>query len=143
MQRWFASVRARDYDALRTMYTPGCRYERSHGVSVGPDAAVEYQSAFLGAFPDHAFRVEELVVAGDAVVVEGIETGTHTRPYIVSPLEAIPPTGRTFSMRVVEVFRFIGEQIDSQHEYYDLLTFLRQLGWLDSYLSTTSLSALG
>ncbi len=43
----------------------------------------------------------------------------------------IQPTGKAFvDERVATVFRFEDDRIVSQHEYYDLLSMLRQLGWL-------------
>jgi hypothetical protein len=37
-----------------------------------------------------------------------------------------------FEVKLVDVFRFEGVKIASQHEYFDRLSVLGQLGWLDA-----------
>lgn len=48
----------------------------------------------------------------------------------------ISPTGKAFAVPVVEVFRFDGQLIASQHEYYDLFAIMSQLGWLAALLAS-------
>jgi steroid delta-isomerase-like uncharacterized protein len=122
---WFDTVHARDFDALALMYTPEAEYVRSDGASQGREAIVDYLKGIMGAFPDHASKIDGVLIAKDAITVEWVETATHTEPY-----GTIAPTGKSFEVRVVEVMRFDGDLIASQHEYYDLLSLLTQLGWM-------------
>jgi hypothetical protein len=92
---------------------------------------VAYIQSVLDAFPDHASTVDGVLVAGSAVTLEWTETGTHTEPYNTARFGTIPPTGQGFKAHVVEVFRFEGDEIASQNEYYDLMTMpLSSAGWL-------------
>jgi steroid delta-isomerase-like uncharacterized protein len=127
---WFELVHARDWEAVAALYGADSVYRRSDGTSRGRDAHVAYLQSVVDAFPDHASTVDGVLVAGSAVTLEWTETGTHTEPYNTARFGTIPPTGQGFKAHVVEVFRFEGEEIASQNEYYDLMTIAARLGWL-------------
>jgi len=56
-------------------------------------------------------------------------SGTHTGP-LASPGGKIAPTGRPFAFDYLHVSRLAGDQIASDHIYFDQLGFLNQLGLL-------------
>ena len=130
---WFDVIHARDWDALAALYTPDATYVRSDGQSRGPQAIVSYLKGILDAFPDHSSRLDGVLLAPDAATVEWTERATHTAPYTGGALGTIDPTGKAFQVPIVEVFRFDGARISSQHEYYDLLSLLSQVGWLELF----------
>ena len=135
VRRWFEVLHSRDFETLAGLYAPDATYVRVDGTSKGADEIVTYLRGILGAFPDHASRLDAVLPASDAVTVEWTETGTHTQPY-ASPLgRELAPTGRSFEVPIVEVFRFQGDKIISQHEYYDLLSLLAQVGWLEGFVA--------
>lgn len=138
VRRLFDVMHARDPEALGSMYTADAEYLRADGTSKGREAIVSYLGALMAAFPDHASQLDAIVVAGDIVTVEWTETATHTQPYEGGMLGTIEPTGKSFAAKIVEVLRFDGDQIASQHEYYDLLSLLGQLGWLDKFVALFS-----
>ena len=140
VRRWFDVVHARDFDSLAETYSTDATYVRSDGISTGRDEIVGYLRGIMDGFPDHASRLDAILVCGNAVTVEWTETATHTQTFI-GLLGEIPPTGRSFEARVVEIFRFDGEQISSQHEYYDLLGLLTQLGWMERFIAAMTPSA--
>ena len=117
------------------MNTEDAEYVRSDGTSKGRTAIVDYLKGIIGAFPDHASRIDSVLISGNAVTVEWNETGTNTEAY-VGLTGTIPATGKHFEERIVEVIRFEGEQIASQHECYDLLSLLSQVGWLGAIIGT-------
>ena len=127
---WFDLLHAREWTQVAARYAVESNFLRSDGTSHGPEAHVTYLKRVLGAFPDHASAIDSVLVAGSAVTVEWTETGTHTEPYETSRFGTIPPTGQAFKAHIVEVSRFEGDEIVSQHEYYDLMTIAVQLGWL-------------
>ncbi|HEX6489002.1 MAG TPA: ester cyclase [Candidatus Dormibacteraeota bacterium] len=135
VRRLFDAIEARDVEQVKAMYTADCEYVRSDGVSKGPEAIAAYLDAVAAGFPDHAYHIEAVHVAGDVLTVEWTETATHTQPFASPNLGTIPPTGKSFEIRIAEVMRFEGERIASQHEYYDRLSLLRQLGWLGALLA--------
>jgi steroid delta-isomerase-like uncharacterized protein len=127
---WFDALTARNYEMLAEMYAPDAEYLRSDGDSEGVDAIIAYIKKIFAAFPDEAITLHAVLVSSDAVTVEVTETATHTAPLDTERFGLIEPTGKAFTSRMVEIFRFRDGKIVSQHEYYDLLSMFGQLGWL-------------
>lgn len=129
---WFDVVHARDWDALAGMYTAHAEYIRSDGTARGQKEIVDYLKGIVGAFPDHSSDIQAVHVSDDAVTIEWIERATHTEPYTDHARDnmVVAPTGKLFEIKVADVFRFEGGLIAAQHEYYDLLSLLTQVGWM-------------
>jgi steroid delta-isomerase-like uncharacterized protein len=79
----------------------------------------------LGAFPDLGLHPLVVRHTDDAVVIEGLMTGTHQGPYA-----GFAPTGRTMELRAAIFFTFDGPDLRRETVYYDELTLLAQLGVL-------------
>ncbi len=82
-------------------------------------------SNLLGAFPDLGLHANVLRHADDAIVIEGLMTGTHRGPYA-----GFAPTGRELNLRAAIFFTFDGPDLRRETVYYDELTLLAQLGVL-------------
>ncbi|MEE9592078.1 MAG: ester cyclase [Thermoplasmata archaeon] len=84
--------------------------------------------ANVEAFPDR--HIETKRVFGDAkwVVLEGVFTGTHKGAFPGPGGEEIPPTHKRVELPVALVFKIEGDKVTEEHDYYDNLTFLSQLG---------------
>lgn len=111
---------------------PGCIGEFSHPryeivatgeVHDGAAAVEEFLLENRRAFPDFRFEPEHTTPAGDAVLVEGVFTGTHEGTW-----RGLPATGRQVGFRMAVVFEFEGEALVCERVYFDLGTPLRQLG---------------
>lgn len=85
------------------------------------------QAAFTFA-PDFRVTLRSLVVAGDTATTEWEIEGTQTGPAGVGQVGELPPTGRTFRLRGASVLVFRQGRIAQVTDYYDMATFLRQLG---------------
>ncbi len=94
----------------------------------GPDGYVEFDSAWIRAFPDIGLAITNMIVSGDLVATEFIAEGMHQGPLVGPTGETIPPTGRPIEMRCIEVQQYGGGQIVRARFYYDALTMVRQLG---------------
>lgn len=75
------------------------------------------------AFPDYRERIDELISAGDRVVVRLTITGTHT-----GPLPDLPATGRSVEFTDVTICRIKNGKIVEQSGLSDYLTLYLQLG---------------
>ena len=75
------------------------------------------------AFPDFRFDAQTTRDAGDAVLVEGVFTGTHEGTW-----RGLPATGRKVRFPMAVVFTFEGDALVGERLYFDLATPLRQLG---------------
>jgi steroid delta-isomerase-like uncharacterized protein len=76
--------------------------------------------------PDYCERIDELIDAGDRIIVRLTITGTHT-----GPLSGVPATGKSFEFRDVTVGRIENGKIVEQWGLSDYLTLYIQLGLIE------------
>lgn len=72
---------------------------------------------------DGHWRVEELLSAGDRVVVRWTGYGTH-----VGEINGVPATGNAISVDAISVHRMADGKIAETWQVWDTLTFLQQIG---------------
>jgi predicted ester cyclase len=123
-----AAVRG-DMQALRETLHPDYAYTASDGVEQpGADAGVAVAELYTTAFPDVAFEeVRTWTPTPDVAIMEFRVTGTHT-----GPLGDIPPTGRRVTGLVCNIVETRDGLIWREHEFFDELSLLRQLGVVDA-----------
>lgn len=90
---------------------------------VGRDAVAGRYAELWQAFPDFNVRPIRYTEQKDVVVMEAIYSGTHRGMYL-----GHSGSGRTFSVRLINVFEFRSERIGRETIYIDLASQLRQLG---------------
>ncbi|NQV79162.1 MAG: ester cyclase [Alphaproteobacteria bacterium] len=86
------------------------------------EVAARYEELWQ-AFPDFHAEPTLFVEEGDTVVMEADFTGTHRGVY-----DGHMPTGKSFNLRVVGVFRFNGGKIAMESIYFDRAAMFEQLG---------------
>ncbi|MFQ5918795.1 MAG: ester cyclase [Thermoplasmata archaeon] len=82
----------------------------------------------FAAFPDQHIETVRVFGAGDWVVFEGIFTGTHRGAFTGPGGQEIPATNKRVELPVALVFKIEGGKATEQHDYYDNLAFLSQIG---------------
>jgi len=89
----------------------------------GLAGVIWFWRTFTAAFPD--FRTAPIVLTADEEYVSLVAefSGTHTGPFL-----GHPPTGRSFSVHMIEVLRFADGRIVEVWGGIDTLEVLRQLG---------------
>ncbi|MFQ5986265.1 MAG: ester cyclase [Thermoplasmata archaeon] len=80
------------------------------------------------AFPDQHIETTRVFGQGDWVVLEGVFTGTHKGAFIGPGGQEVPPTNKQVELPIALVFKIEGGKLTEEHDYYDNLTFLSQLG---------------
>ena len=83
----------------------------------------QHNQHYFDAFPDAQFILKDMVAEGDKVTVRMVRTGTHKEEYI-----GIPPTGRTFSVDDLSIYRIVDGKIVEHWEVFDRYSMLVQLG---------------
>lgn len=79
---------------------------------------------FRAGFPDLRFATEEVLTAGDKVVVRACVTGTHQGEFM-----GIPPTGKSIDMPVIDIIRFGDDGFAHEHwGIFDQMRLMQQLG---------------
>jgi steroid delta-isomerase-like uncharacterized protein len=117
-------------DTLETFEHPRYEIIPTGDVYDGAEEVAEYYRSTRTTFPDQ--RNENVVLyhadADDAIIVEFDLLGT-----MLGELRGIPPTGRSFRVRMTAFFLFEedGDGIVVERVYFDLYTFLQQLGLLE------------
>jgi predicted ester cyclase len=120
-----AAAQRGDMQALRDTLHPDYAYTASDGVEQpGADAGVAVAELYTTAFPDVVIQeVRSWSPTPDVAIMEFRITGTHT-----GPLGDIPPTGRRVTGLVCNIVEVSDGRIRREHEFFDELSLLRQLG---------------
>ena len=113
----------RNYEAAADLY--GENYANPFGA--GPSARVEPIRRYHQTFPDLHLDVEELIMAGDTVVLRATFRGTDTGGYV-----GRAPTGRGVEEWVVTIMHFEGDKVVKEWIGADKLGLFIQLGALDN-----------
>jgi len=112
----------RNYDAASDLYAE----EYSNPFGFGPAARVEPIRRYHQAFPDLHLGIEELIVAGDSVVLRAAFRGTETGGYL-----GRPATGRAVDEWVVTIMHFDTDKVVREWIGADKLGLFIQLGVVD------------
>ena len=85
--------------------------------------------AWKKGMPDVKGAVDNAFVTGNTVVLEVTWKGTHTGP-LEGPKGTIPATGKRQTTRAGWVMHFDSGKIKESRHYFDMLSFMQQLGVL-------------
>ena len=100
------------------------------GASVsGRDEVLGFLGVFWEAFPSGRLEVKQLVAEGPAAAAEGRFVGTHDG-VLHTPNGDVAPTGKPVEFRWAAVYEIDGEELKSEHLFFDQMDFLGQLGLL-------------
>jgi predicted ester cyclase len=96
-----------------------------------PDRSSEQVLGFLGvfwdAFPDGRLETSRLFAEGSVVAAEGRFIGTHTG-VMRTPAGDFAATGRNVDFRWMSSYEVRGDELASEHLYFDQAELLGQLG---------------
>lgn len=131
VRRLNAAVNAHDLNPIGDMYAEDGEFVwPGLPPMTGRQAVVAFYATLLGAFPDIEVKILRIVERENAVGVEYKATGTHTGP-LPGPVGELPPTGRRLTMRAASIGSVDDDgRIKIQHEYFDQVELLTQLGLL-------------
>ena len=118
-----------DWNTLKSTLAPGVIYNE-HGSQrkiQGPDAIVQALQAWKKALSDSQGKVTNAIAMGDTVAIEIIWSGTHDGTF-TGPMGTLAPTGKKQTTPASMIIKFSGQKMVQINHYFDLLTFLQQLG---------------
>ncbi len=121
---------ARDWDRYLELYAESfLHYSPAYPEPrKGRSAAREDIEGGITAFPDSQFEIVRTFGQGDWVCLEVTSTGTHTGPFEVPGGETIPATNKPVRLPGCILLKFEGGKVTEDHEYYDQLGMMAQLG---------------
>lgn len=139
MDRITQAALENDLDALRGIYAPDVvATTPDAGTIHGVEGLIEWNRAFTSAFSDLEYHAERLLETGEFAIDQGVLTGTHTRPMQLPDGRSVPPTGRSVSVRSVDIAT-VGDGKVVRHDFYfDQLDMLVQLGLMEGAATPTA-----
>jgi len=108
---------------IATFHQP--RYEVNGEPSDGEEAVRELLQGLMHGLPDLHAEIGKLRHAHDAVIIEGLITGTHDGEWA-----GIPPTGRRVEVPVAAIFEFDEDRLLCEKVYMYFAAVLTQIGVL-------------
>lgn len=124
-----AAWNSHDVQALAAFYgKTGTLNNPGTGEMSGP-AIAEWLQAFFAGIPDFKVRVVSADPIGDQELAEQwVIKGTWSKPFPAGPLAGKKPTGQSFTVPGASFFKWDGDKIVSDVQYYDQMAFLTQIG---------------
>jgi steroid delta-isomerase-like uncharacterized protein len=95
-------------------------------LGTGPEAYKKLITLYTNAFPDLHFTLDEVIEAGDKVVVRWTASGTHK-----GELRGIAPTGKKFSLTGITINRLSNGKVAELRVIWDALGMMHQLGVIE------------
>lgn len=111
-----------DLDAIPELFTEDSVLHDPSGDLVGHEAFEADDRAYLEAFPDLEYSIEDMVAEGDRVAYRSRMRGTHRGEF-----RGFAPTGRSFDAERIIIVRIENGKIAEQWVGFDALGIMRQL----------------
>jgi steroid delta-isomerase-like uncharacterized protein len=127
LEQWVVAWSSNDVEKLLPLFTDNVDYEDVpfQAASQGKDALRDIAAGTFGAFADMKFELKSRFVAADGKsgVIEWIWRGRQTQDF-----PALPATNKPFEVRGTTVVEFTDGKISRNSDYWDLATYLKQVG---------------
>jgi predicted ester cyclase len=98
------------------------------GASIrGRDDVLAFIGAFWEAFPDGRLELSRILGEGSVAAAEGRFIGTHSGVFR-TPTGDVPASGRVVDFRWMSAYEVRGDELASEHLFFDQVELLTQLG---------------
>jgi steroid delta-isomerase-like uncharacterized protein len=98
----------------------------------GPEAIQQMFGAYATAFPEAKATIDELITAGDRVVIRFTMRTTHQGEF-----EGLQPTGKPITITGISIVRFADGKMVEEWQQMDNLGMMQQLGAIPTRGQTT------
>jgi steroid delta-isomerase-like uncharacterized protein len=129
LQEWAAAWSTGDTDRLASIFTDDCVYEDvTMGVLTHGKAELKaFADGIFAAIPDFAIKLSSRFASGGWAGMEWTMSGTHR-----GDLPGLPATGKPFTLRGSTILELSPYRIGRCTDYWDMVTFLKQIGAMPS-----------
>jgi steroid delta-isomerase-like uncharacterized protein len=93
----------------------------------GPAEIIQALQGWKQAMPDVKASVTNALASGNTALLEVVWEGTHTGP-LQSPGGTIPASGKRQRTPSAFIFEIEGDKVKESRNYFDMVTFLQQIG---------------
>ena len=125
LEEWAAGWSAHDVDKVAALFTDDCVYEDVPlgAINHGKEELKAFGRPFFQAFPDFTIELTACFAADAWAAMEWLMSGTHE-----GDLPGMPATGKSFSVRGSTILELRDGRIRRNSDYWDMATFLKQVG---------------
>jgi len=128
VERGLKAFNAHDMEAVARDAAPDIELTSPGDIKVkGPQAIKEYNQNWVGAFSDARVEAKQIFSQGNAVIVEGVFTGTHDGT-LKTPMGDVPATGRKVKGDFIQIFEVDRGLVRRNHLMFDQVQLMTQLG---------------
>lgn len=127
-EEYFAAVGRGDVEQALSLIAADADFQTPAGRLPVPDGVRAMLNGYVSGFPGSRFEVTRVFGNDDEMAVEGNWVGTHGGPLSMPDGSKLPPTGKSVRVPYVTLFKLKGDKITSHHAYWDMASFLGQLG---------------
>ena len=101
----------------------------THFLPPGLETMKRFMRSFREAFPDVTIAIEDFIAKEDRAVARMTMSGTHRGPFFTPLKTVLPPTGKSFRIQIIDIWRFDanGKWVECWSGF-DELGLLEQLG---------------
>ena len=125
VERHVAAFNAQDADAAP--WSEDAEFVAPNASMHGREEVLGFLGVFWDAFPDGRLETSHVLAEGSAVAAEGWFIGTHTG-VMRTPEGEVAATGRKVAFRWMSSYEVRGDELTSEHLYFDQAELLGQLG---------------
>ena len=125
VERHVEAFNAHDADA--EPWTEDAEFVAPNASIRGREEVLGFLGVFWEAFPDARLETSPVLAEGSVVAGEGRFIGTHTG-VLRTPAGDVAPTGRSVDFRWMSRYEVRGDELASEHLYFDQTELLGQLG---------------
>jgi steroid delta-isomerase-like uncharacterized protein len=127
LDQWALAWSSNDVERLLPLFTDSVVYEdvTLGAVNHGTNALRDFATGTFSAFADLKFELKSRFVAADGKsgAMEWIWRGRQTKDF-----PNLPATNKLFEVRGVTVVEFTDAKISRNSDYWDLATYMKQVG---------------
>ena len=128
MDRFFALVDSKAFDRLGEVDAADLTMVTPMGTVKGPDGHGQLTRGFAGAFPNFKHQTTRCLESGDLISCEGKFTGDNTGPMTMPDGKTMPATQKHVEFPYAGLARIKNGKVAELHVYFDMMTFMQQLG---------------
>jgi len=125
VQELYAAWSLHQLERIDAIFTHDAAYEdvAADQVYRGTEEIKQLLRAAYAWAPDFRVTMKSLIVAADCAATQWVSEGIQT-----GPIGDLPASGNSFRLRGASILTFRDGKIASVTDYYDMATFLTQLG---------------
>jgi steroid delta-isomerase-like uncharacterized protein len=116
-------VNTHNPNALDGLVSPDYKRYPSATATLNLEAAKQRLAGLFAAFPDVHVTEENIIAEGDYVAIRLTDRGTHQGTF-----SGIPPTGKSFTISIIEIYRIENGKIVEHWGGPDTFSLLQQIG---------------